>query len=59
MLWSKSYSKPNFHSIKILQKNYKAIAINYLHVENQTWVLMGNKIIYPETLPKIYFKNNF
>lgn len=55
MLWSKSYSNPNFHCIKILQKNYKAIAINYLHVENQTWVLMGNKITYPETFLKTYF----
>ena len=56
MLWGKLYSNPRFHCIKILQKNYKAIAINYLHVENKTWLSMGNKITYLEILSKTNFK---
>lgn len=55
MLQGKSYSNSNFHCIKILQKNCKAIAINYSHVGNKAWVLMGSKISYLETLPKTHF----
>lgn len=55
-LWGKLYSNPHFHCIKILQKNYKAISINYLYMENKTRLSMGTKITYLEILSKTNFK---
>ena len=53
-LWGKLYCNPSFYYIKILQKNYKAIAINF-YVKNKTRLSMGSKIIYLEILSKTNF----